>query len=267
MGTHELQIVTNEALKESSKFDVVTPSLYEDIFYSKAEDKNVAIEELNINSEAKILEKILKIQDETKKNTMALKDNIDLAKVAIENQDNEALNKISSDVEELRQRVLLLETQIYFDDLTKVYNRKWLHEKCLVDDKFITDGVLAFVDVNYFKQINDTYGHVTGDKVLFMVANWINKIENADILRYGGDEFILITKDTDISKVEKFFRNLNDSLAKKSLKYKDKLFKVSISVGIQSFKKDDEFKKILEIADQKMYDHKMEIKKRCLAPV
>ncbi len=266
MDTHELQIITNEALKESGKFDVVTPSLYEDIFYAKAEKKAITIEELN-DFESKILKKILKIQNETKKNTMALKDNIDLAQIAIKNQDSEALHKISTDVEELQQRVLLLETQIYFDDLTKVYNRKWLYEKCLVDDKFCYDGVLAFVDINYFKQINDTYGHITGDKVLYMVASWINKMENADIIRYGGDEFLLITKSCNQAEVENFFKDLTDSLSKKSLKYKDKLFKVSISVGIESFKKGDEFKRILECVDQKMYDNKAEIKKRFPAPI
>ncbi|MCK4519414.1 MAG: GGDEF domain-containing protein, partial [Candidatus Omnitrophica bacterium] len=87
---------------------------------------------------------------------------------------------------------------IYQDDLTKLHNRRYLN-KCLGEIIEKADGEkyllsLFMIDVDKFKEINDTYGHLRGDKVLIEVADLLRESfrEYDEIIRYAGDEFIVI---------------------------------------------------------------------------
>lgn len=86
----------------------------------------------------------------------------------------------------------------YFDSLTQVYNRHGLYQKVYKKiDKAITNGKDAHIfsiDANKFKQINDKYGHDTGDKAIALIANAAKHIcqPHDDIVRLGGDEFLIV---------------------------------------------------------------------------
>ena len=131
---------------------------------------------------------------------------------------------------------------------------------------FKYSGTLAIIDMNFFKMINDTYGHTVGDKVLFFIADLLKKIEK-NVVRYGGDEFIMIFPNgTTQNGTQSKLNAAREELLTKHVRIKNISFKVSFSVGVQEFKKGDNLSEIIEKADIKMYEDKAEIKKRIPAP-
>ena len=251
-------MVTDDTLKELRSFDVITPDLYKDAFQSKLKGMDVEtdLDILSQNNVPLILDKVLKIQKETKEGASSLKENIDLATVAIHEQDEEALAAIKKHMTALQDRISALEEKVYIDDLTKAYNRKWLFDKVLIDDKFPQNGVLTFIDLDKFKIINDTYGHIAGDKVLFLISNVLQKLEGVDVVRYGGDEFIIISFDKDLNYIEDYLTKLNEGFKTKSFKFQGHTFKVSLSSGSSAFDKGINFHEITNIVDKIMYETK-----------
>ncbi len=253
-----LKIVTDDTLKELRSFDVITPDLYTDAFQSRLKGMGVDadLDILTQNNVPLILDKILKIQKETQEGTQELKDNIDLATVAINDKDEKALAAIKVHMNALQNRISALEEQVYIDDLTKAHNRKWLFDKILEDDKFKQNGVLTFIDLDKFKVINDTYGHIAGDKVLFLISNVLQKLEGVDVIRFGGDEFIMISFDKELAYIENYITQINEGFKTKSFKFQGHTFKVSLSSGSSAFESGTNFHEITGIVDEKMYEAK-----------
>lgn len=258
MKNTQLKVVTDDTLKELRSFDVITPDLYQDAFQSKLKGMGVEtdLDILSQNNVPLILDKILKIQKETQEGASSLKENIDLATVAIHDQDEEALAAIKEHMSALQERISALEEEVYIDDLTKAYNRKWLFDKILVDDKFPQNGVLTFIDLDKFKIINDSYGHIAGDKVLFLISNVLQKLEGVDVIRYGGDEFIMISFEKDLNYIEDYLAKINEGFKTKSFKFQGHTFKVGLSAGSSPFEEGINFHEITSIVDEKMYEAK-----------
>ncbi len=258
MNIKDLQTVTNDTLKEVRNYDVVTPDFFSDTFYNKATqiDTNLDKDLIARNSTESILDKVLRIQKETKDHTSELKDNIDLATVAIQAKDDKGLGEVKNNIDDLYQRILHLEEQVYLDELTKMQNRKWLFEDVLSNNTFKRDGALTFIDIDKFKVINDSYGHIAGDKVLVMIAQLTTRLVGSNTVRYGGDEFIVISESSDSIKQKKFFDTVNQNLSKKALTYQGNSFKVGISFGSVDYKSGDNFHEVIEKVDKMMYEHK-----------
>lgn len=147
---------------------------------------------------------------------------------------------------------------IFTDGLTGVTNRKGfdkiLNERIsLKQSKFS----LIMIDLDYFKEINDTYGHLVGDEALKDISNiLVDTFRQNDIIaRYGGDEFCVITDISDeniLSKtIERFKKNVEDFNAKKQRDYD-----LSASVGYQIFNKKDSIESFLRKVDEIMYIEK-----------
>ena len=128
----------------------------------------------------------------------------------------------------------------YYDVLTGYYNYNWLQlegvKKYQNQDVYIT-----MIDVNQFKEINDHYGHEFGNKILATIATYIKTSLNddkIDYIRYGGDEFILISK----TRVAMALDRLNNC---------------SISYGYYYKTKNCSMHEAIERADKNMYRHKL----------
>ena len=116
-------------------------------------------------------------------------------------------------------------------------------------------------DLDDFKHINDTYGHLEGDKALLAASKILKnavKDTSAFLARFGGDEFIIIAKDFTeedinllISKIEEDSEQLNQ---------KNREYNIGISCGYAFLKKDEDFLNTIERADQKLYERKKENK-------
>jgi len=257
----QLQELTDVTIKEIRKLEIVLPEIYRDIFYTKATELNIVIGE-NDKELALIyaLKKIQTLKNETEKSTTILKENVSHAQVAIANKDNAALQMIEENMIDLEKKISLLQQELYIDELTHLYNRRWLFEKYLESDAFNEKGSFAFIDINNFKHINDTYGHLVGDKVLHVLGKVLKRIEDTSSIRFAGDEFIVLSSKYTTDELEKILHTVNNNLRATHLKHNEKTFHVDFAFGVASFKKKDLFKTVLEGADQKMYGYKKSIK-------
>ena len=147
------------------------------------------------------------------------------------------------------------------DALTGLHNRRWLNEmfvremhRCAMDDEVLT---LAMLDVDYFKQFNDKYGHTAGDLVLSTIASILRKHlrPNDMVARYGGEEFAILFPQTTASEALVIAERLRKCIAEKRLgRYKSQTIpRVTISVGIAQMQPGDILDRLLENADAALY--------------
>jgi len=262
-----LHIVSNETKNSIDNMSIVTPTIFNSIFSQYAKEHDIDIDEEDQLSQ-NILEAecstLTKLQENTSKNAQTLSHSTTKAITAIQDKDETTLNEVLEETEALRNEIEKLKEVIYKDELTNSYNRKWLHDTYLNSDykSFKSNGTLAILDLNYFKIVNDTHGHIIGDKVLVFIANELKK-SNCDVIRYGGDEFILIFSDVlQEVQVSKILYTIREGVISKKLKAHNSMFRVSFSIGIQPFKSDDLLATVIEDADKNMYEDKEKIKKR-----
>jgi len=270
---NKLKEVTFDTFKALKDQDIVLPSTYSDEFEKNAsnvgldlEDYNIILE--NLNQDSNKLDKIL---HQTNQNLETFHRSTQKASEAIENSDSAELKNIQKDIETMKKEIEFLQQELFTDSLTKVYNRKWFKDIYLNNDTFNEDGFLAFIDLNKFKEINDNYGHLLGDQVLKYLCNYLkNEFTryNTSIIRYGGDEFIIIfTKDNTIQELTINMTKIQSKLYKQKLQSKNAsnaTFNFTFAFGIVPFKQYDEADDIIKQADTAMYENKQYIKNNLL---
>ena len=257
----QLQELTDLTIKEILNLEIVLPEIYRDIFYTKAKELGIKVSE--IDKEVALLyalKKIQYIQDETERSTSELKENVTNARIAIENKDNMALQFIENNMVELEFKIASLQEELYIDELTRLYNRRWLFEKFLKDDHFVSNGLLAFIDINAFKAVNDKFGHIVGDKVLHVMGKVLKKVQNTTAIRFAGDEFLILHPSENEEEIHKILHTVNLNLKKTPFKHNQEIFYIDFSFDVAPFKAKDNFKSVLEAADLKMYDYKKSFK-------
>ena len=147
----------------------------------------------------------------------------------------------------------------YIDILTNLYNRAYLDYKmeAMLKEKNPKVGAIM-IDVDYFKSINDTYGHSTGDEALIDVARVIifSKPDKAIATRFAGDEFILLVNNTSDDEMKKIVDNIRDEL-KMFNETENRPYKLSLSLGYTLFNLDkDTTDTFLKRMDDNMYVEK-----------
>ncbi len=136
-----------------------------------------------------------------------------------------------------RQRTLEIG---YQDGLTNAYNRRYFDERLKHEiDRCIrnkTDLVCLFIDIDYFKKINDTYGHQVGDVVLVrLVALMREQVRSSDIVaRYGGEEFAVILPDTGIQIAHEVAERIRSQVEQQKLIINDHTLGTTVSIGLAS---------------------------------
>ena len=153
------------------------------------------------------------------------------------------------------------------DQLTKLYNRHFFNE---IIDKETSNAErkteplsLIMIDINGFKQINDTFGHLTGDKLLAETAALIkNTARKSDIVfRYGGDEFLVMLTNSDCDTAAGMVRRILDGVEEWNKTSADAFgCKLSLSVGCSTYEKGRDVLETLKEADERMYQNKKEKK-------
>ncbi len=149
-----------------------------------------------------------------------------------------------------------------YDHLTGAMSRQAfdvrLHEEIERAQLYRYTFSLVFLDLDYFKNVNDTYGHARGDEVLIEFANRVmSDLRTTDTLfRYGGDEFVLILQGIDEERGPAFVQRLLNHCISEPISGKPPVT-ISFSAGIAYFPQDGETSRaLLEAADQRVYNAK-----------
>ncbi len=149
------------------------------------------------------------------------------------------------------------------DGLTGIFNHRHLQERLSQEfsrlERFSEPLSILILDIDHFKEINDTYGHPVGDSVLKGVVDVVKKtIRNIDIpARYGGEEFAIILLGTGAHGALKIAERLRKAVMNRTFSAENKTFKVTISIGISTCPNDGKRKEeIIEKADKALYHAK-----------
>ena len=152
---------------------------------------------------------------------------------------------------------------VNLDYLTGVVNRRGLDlamKRAIIESKE-KDFAAIMIDVDYFKTINDKFGHKAGDEVLGCIADVLtSSFEKDDVVgRFGGDEFCIITKINDMKELKRKVRNIKDSVACIDWSNKGEI-DLTISTGVAVYEHESgmKVKDCLEYIDRKMYKEKLE---------
>ncbi|WP_457642763.1 EAL domain-containing protein [Persephonella sp.] len=127
---------------------------------------------------------------------------------------------------------VILRQRAYIDSLTGVYNRNYLED--IRDVLDLNRYVALMLDIDYFKQINDTYGHQVGDEILKGVAKLLKKnLRDEDIIiRYGGEEFLILLKKGRDEKDNRWSLQVAQKLLNKIREFRHKDISITASIGI-----------------------------------
>lgn len=169
---------------------------------------------------------------------------------------NRLLEEAQKDIEEKNKELEKLATT---DKLTNLYNRRKIEELLEFEinrsERFNHNFGLAIVDIDKFKEVNDTYGHQVGDKVLKELANILNtnRRKTDFVGRYGGEEFVIICPESDVQGVIK----LMETFKEKICNYKfSKVENKTASFGVTMSQRGDTIESILKRADDALYKAK-----------
>ena len=167
------------------------------------------------------------------------------------------------ELERLRKELSTLREQAHIDFLTGLKNRRAIEIalKSLLKSlhEYEYPFVVIMMDLNKFKQINDTHGHVIGDCILKKVGELLRKYLRAkDIVgRYGGDEFIIILPGAKLEVGIKVAQRLSNVIGNHVFKCEDKNLSISASLGVlEVTKKFKDIKEVLAEVDKKLYEAK-----------
>ncbi|CZR97902.1 GGDEF domain-containing protein [Clostridioides sp. GD02368] len=167
---------------------------------------------------------------------------------------------VEKEINNMRKIKTDLDKKKYIDHLTSAYNRVFLNN--FLEGQEVSEYSTAFmIDVDYFKNYNDTYGHYNGDIALKNITTIIKKYLKKDmlIIRYGGEEFLILSICKDYKKSKIFGRKLCRSV-KKFLNNN-----LTISIGIDTCKNSSiDISEIIGNADKALYKAKQSGRNRCL---
>lgn len=117
---------------------------------------------------------------------------------------------------------------------------------------------LLIIDIDLFKKVNDTYGHLCGDYIIKCVVDTIKSVLRTEdsVGRWGGEEFIVLLPNTDSQKVQYLAERLRLKVEKSLFTYEDKKISVTITLGGSTLGKNDTFNSLLSTADNALYKGK-----------
>lgn len=151
------------------------------------------------------------------------------------------------------------EHQATVDALTGVHNRRWMSEafprvlhRCKLDS---SNSAILVIDIDFFKRVNDTYGHLVGDVALKSLAKimQVNLRPHDLLVRYGGEEFAILLPDTGIEQARSIAERLRTMVAANEIVSGDLAFKITVSIGIAPTTQEGSLEDFFGAADRALY--------------
>jgi diguanylate cyclase (GGDEF)-like protein len=179
---------------------------------------------------------------------------INISQIRHKNRDSYLLSL--TDITKMNIEKIHTEKKAYHDGLTGVYNRNKFNElfdfelKKVKRDNHVS--CIAILDIDHFKNFNDTYGHLIGDEVLIMLADMMQKnIRSSDVFaRWGGEEFVLLFPNTKLQYTQEIVENLRKIIENNHHKSAGK---ITASFGITQLLKTDTMKSAFKKCDEALY--------------
>jgi diguanylate cyclase (GGDEF)-like protein len=167
---------------------------------------------------------------------------------------------------ELLRQLIIVERSAQIDPLTGAFNRRCLDQLLRKEiSRAIRKKIklsLMVIDVNDFKGFNSRFGHLFGDEILTQVAAVLSSALRASdtIIRYGGDEFIVILSDTDHNQADNAVQRIHEYLSSWNARANNEV-QVSVTCGISEFADGMSGAKLIELADKAMFLKKRAVPK------
>ncbi len=225
-------------------------------FYRRIHDQGEKMIEISGLDDIKKIKNALKVEVEQMWEMVELK----------QDQEKRQIQSLANQVHTLQAELEAAKKKSMTDGLTGVYNRHaldhFLAERIDRNRMVHADFSLMMVDIDNFKQINDKYGHLIGDRVLVALAQKCHGAIRGDdfLARYGGEEFTIILEGTTFRNALKKARTICTSVA--AVRYatsevqKDDYLSMTVSIGMTQFKKGDTPEKLVARADKALYEAK-----------
>ncbi|WIF95359.1 diguanylate cyclase [Caminicella sporogenes] len=197
-----------------------------------------------------------------------LSNNIKNMSWELENMYKNMQEIVDEKTKKLKEAHEILEEMAIKDPLTGLYNRHYFNQYIqnfeFEEAKKHKKLMILIIDVDEFKYINDNYGHNIGDIVLMEVAKLLkNSSRESDIVvRYGGDEFLVILFDSDMKIVEKFINRFNDNLKHWNKTSNVLNHDLTVSIGYDEYNEGQNILEVINNADKMMYRNKMTKKRK-----
>lgn len=150
----------------------------------------------------------------------------------------------------------------YVDALTQLPNRLAYEKRSAQEyarwQRYSNALSMAVCDLDFFKKINDSYGHAAGDKVLSKVGELFNKtLRSTDFsCRFGGEEFVILLPETNVDAAKRAMEKVRMRIEESPFHFRGERVQVTISIGISEFATGDTLEQVFERADQAMYEAK-----------
>ncbi len=231
------------------------------------EYKLIAEESLESYEQTKrSVERINKEQQRALEDT-ATKDSVKIDEIlhnfsSVHEQIASQMREANETINSLNQQISILEKTSNLDPLTRTFNRraldKYLGSICDVQRKRALDTRILLVDIDDFKIVNDTYGHLAGDRVLIFLAKLINNsLRDGDkVFRFGGEEFLILLNRSNEKASRTIATRILESVRSNTLLYKEHQIKISLSIGSAKLQEDDCFESLIQRADTALYKAK-----------
>ncbi len=183
----------------------------------------------------------------------------------------ERLSNMEDETENLRKCIEVERKKAYNDALTGIPNRMAFDERIDHElqrwQRYNNKLTLCLIDIDKFKNVNDTYGHKAGDIVLRTIAEkCASKVRKSDFFcRYGGEEFALILPETDLSAAITVAETIRESIEQCSFQYGEQSVSITISCGLAEVKGKDSLDTVFKRADRALYKAKDSGRNRCIS--
>jgi diguanylate cyclase len=181
----------------------------------------------------------------------------------------ESVKTLTLRIESLEKEASVIRTsymehkeKAYTDTLTQLPNRLAYEKRSLQEyarwHRYGNPLALAVCDLDFFKKINDTYGHAAGDKVLSKVGEIFNKtLRGTDFsCRFGGEEFLILLPETNTEDSKLAMEKLRLKIEESPFHFRGERVQVTVSIGLSEFVKGDTLDQVFERADQAVYEAK-----------
>lgn len=179
------------------------------------------------------------------------------------------LESMESETQTLREQVKQQRDKATIDPLTNTSNRLAFDERIAIeyarwkrDKKPLS---LVVWDADHFKLVNDTFGHLAGDKVLRLIADTLNEHcrESDFVARYGGEEFVMILPGADSKAAFTVAESIRKAIESSNFSHDSKPVPITLSAGIAEFETSDKPESVFERADAALYEAKRHGRNRC----